>query len=466
MKKICKLSALLFVMLLGVSQTVGASGFYYGKATAKVSSKCSGRGMVYVGPSVTFQGDKIQNAAGEEVLNGDSPFSYDSETGMIDVSGINLNDPVQMAELEKWFSSEESSIVATKVDLTSMGMARPLYAAYMAYPAPGYYLKGWSTIDNDASLGNANPFQYSTMTQSMASGSEVKEIFALIGGNWVSMNMYAATGTSNRFLRVEKSWSDTYLDDVTHECEPWGYAQEIYQAFKDESGDYELYELNGANIYVPYRDNANRRFYIIDNNGKKIEKFGGSYLSFPVDDKGNEIPDATYIIAGGAGKYFVYGCDLSNPMQYDPDADPLVVKFQSVMTTATEGPAAGKQMVMPAVYMKNDRDCSWGSSDFEQVSFLPSESSLPQVPTIYASFAPVQVNGCNGGNRAKMYTTGTQVEMYVKFATSFADEVEDFDIPTFTKTTIDGVGTFAIGDAGISYSNNEVTVPVIFTSVG
>lgn len=406
------------IALLGVPTQMQATATYFAKAKVQVSSNSTGAGMVYLGPSVQFtSGDELTDAAGTHTYSANDLASYDGPI-LFDENGIptGVNDGVN---LNDWFATPEA-ITFRSIDLTAAGSAQSVYAMYLAEPNPGYYLKGWSTINNDYSLGNANPFAYPVMSQAMTQPSEVKGVYM---GD-MPMGLYVAEGNGNRYIYVER-----YEDS-------WGDVR--YRCYKN-AGQFVYLEQEGQAVYIVHSDNVLNRVYVIDDDGRRVDvKDGSSYL--PVLSN----PNQSYVVMKFGPDFVPYKANLMDPsMAYDPSGDFVIITLLPEMYDDGGEPAK--------VYATLSGDQN------EPIAFLPAERDLPQAQTIYATFAPVLVNDCAGGNRYATESTAAPVDFQVRFSTQYADNVNDFAAPVLT-----GDAGFAIhGD--ISMVGNEVIVPVRYT---
>ena len=86
--------------------------------------------------------------------------------------------------------------------------------------------------------------------------------------------------------------------------------------------------------------------------------------------------------------------------------------------------------------------------------------SLPNIGTYAATFSPIPVHSCTGGQLKETTTLASSETWDVTFATSHARSMNDFFAPTLDNDNTVG-GTFSLGEA--SYDNNVLTVPVTFT---
>lgn len=471
-KNFCRLALICCVMLVSC-QMLWADTYYYAKAKALVSTKSNGMGTVYVGPAVQFaSADQATSVDGTQSTSGSLPFNWDEE-GVPNQTG-------SMADLTHWFApAGAEAIVYRGLNLTDAGTAKPVYAAYMAQANPGYYFKGWSTVNNDAALGSVNPFAYSVMSQAMTTSANVKEVQVYVPGQDAPqpMDMYVAEGKSNRYMKVNEAWTDTWTDEdgVEH---PQDWAEKVYRCPK-VAGQYELYDMDPTDgvmhLYIPHFDNVTRHVYVIDDNGERVDikDIDDKFLTFPEDNEGKVIDGATYIIyknpyygQSGVGnlskfKFLPHRYNVAELAECQNDAC-----FQQTMLTADfVSPASTLLLVNFRQVMVEDRGVMVPApavdNDNNAIAFLPAKEELPTVPTMYATFAPVQINGCTGGNIVN-WSEVTDNTFNVTFSTSFAGSVEDFGAVTFDKQPAGGVYSAVV----TGYNDNEVTIAVTFTPSG
>lgn len=491
MKKICKFSLLLLTMLIGFSQTAWANTYYYAKAKAQVSSKSNGQGEIYIGPAAKFlSADEAQSYGGGNFDNQPFDFadeynSYGLEEGMPYVEAyLQEFNPISLQDLfermDSWLAPATAGEVVIPREINALkhiGTAQPVYATYFAKPNDGYYLKGWSMVDNDVALGNANPLYYPVSSQAMTTNAEVKEAYVYIPvsdeeGNITlvaqPMSIYVAEGKSNRYLEVAKVETEENGEQIT-----------VYECTK-EDGQYKLYEVqpgSGMHLYIPHRDNVTQHIYVINDDGERVDvkDIDGSYLTFPKDAEGHAMADVTYIIYKNPD-YKKPGSPLRNyeflPHRYNlaalsscqndacfqttmltpdfvsPSSTLLLVDFKTVNFEYN-----GYSVPAPAVVNNG--------SGYSEIIFLPAKEELPVGPTMYATFAPVQINGCTGGNIVN-WSDVTDNTFNVTFSTSYASSTADFGAVTFDKQPDGGTYSAVVTD----YNDNEVTIAVTFNPAG
>lgn len=153
MRKICKFCLTLVAILACTNVFAGGTCIniggveicdvpYYGKVSAHVSSKYSGGGKVYVHSSAFVDEDNMYFC------------------------------PVEMPTLDKAEADAKSEgyenwPIYTLHPILEMGTSQPDTAWLFAFPAPGYYFKGWSQVDNDYDLGAANPLTPSVLSMAI-----------------------------------------------------------------------------------------------------------------------------------------------------------------------------------------------------------------------------------------------------------------------------------------------------------
>lgn len=179
MRKICKFCLTLVAILactnvFGSGACINIGGVdicdvpYYGKVSAHVSSKYSGGGKVYVHSSA-----------------------------VVDEQNMNFG-PVAMPTLD---AAEAAAIsegyenwpIYTLHPILEMGSSQPDTAWLFAFPAPGYYFKGWSKVDNDYELGMENPLTPSVL--SMAIPEPDMEGEQLRGVKWPTEDQIPSIGS-------------------------------------------------------------------------------------------------------------------------------------------------------------------------------------------------------------------------------------------------------------------------------
>lgn len=498
MKKNLMFLSIVLVMLLGLSQGAWADASalpdymaYFAKAKVQVGSKSNGMGTVYIGPAVQFAGaEDATSYDGTKTMSDERPFGFSQDGVPYIKAGYDLSTPAGMMAMSPWFAPAGEDVkVFREIDFTGAGSALPVYAAYMAQPNQGYYFKGWSTIDNDASLGNQNPFAYPIQSQAMPLSAPVNEVMVYLNGEKMPMGYYVAEGNSNRYLFAQKT---VYNDRF------------VYQCFKD-GNDYALFDMSqdnsGVYLYIPQRDNVNQRIYVIDDDGTRVDQIDGGYLPVP------SVSDASYIIMKNPynGQFFTlhydptavanclnvenypeqdYMYDLedvpseewegiitqritdtimecaANVLLSGQGSERLLVSFQRATYTidGQEVPASA------VVQARDERD----NLIYKAIQFLPDESTLPRIPTMYATFAPVQINSCTSQN-VKTWSEENESEgkisFDVTFSTSYASKIEDFGEVTFDKQPTLG-GTYSAEVTGFDSETGVVTVSVTFTGTG
>ncbi|MBQ0154331.1 MAG: hypothetical protein KBS70_06065 [Bacteroidales bacterium] len=179
MRKICKFCLTLVAILactnvFGSGACINIGGVdicdvpYYGKVSAHVSSKYSGGGKVYVHSSA-----------------------------VVDEQNMNFG-PVAMPTLDKAEAAAisegyENWPIYTLHPILEMGSSQPDTAWLFAFPAPGYYFKGWSKVDNDYELGTENPLTPSVL--SMAIPEPDMEGEQLRGVKWPTEDQIPSIGS-------------------------------------------------------------------------------------------------------------------------------------------------------------------------------------------------------------------------------------------------------------------------------
>lgn len=188
MKKICKFVMLLSIMLLSVSQMAWAESDVempdFAKASAKVSTKSNGKGTVYI-----YSQQSIDWPMACVMLNGSESIESCGFTG--NPEDISLENAVQSPREEDVTadmaenSVNDKEIVGLYNLIGGIGTAPTICAKFMAFPANGYYLKGWSKTDNDFDLGGG------TLEQCILTEARVVPILGTGGNSSDLMSMLA-----------------------------------------------------------------------------------------------------------------------------------------------------------------------------------------------------------------------------------------------------------------------------------
>ncbi|MCQ2078275.1 MAG: hypothetical protein MJZ20_14825, partial [Bacteroidaceae bacterium] len=174
---------------------------YYGKVSAHVSSKYSGGGKVYVHSSA---------------------FVDEDNTYFGSVEMPNLDEAEAAAKSEGY----ENWPIYTLHPILEMGTSQPDTAWLFAFPAPGYYFKGWSQVDNDYDLGAANPLTPSVL--SMAIPEPDMEGEQLLGVKWPTEDQIPSIG----------SFYATFRPVLVNECVE---GDNLFMTTEDEETDFDVY---------------------------------------------------------------------------------------------------------------------------------------------------------------------------------------------------------------------------------
>lgn len=174
---------------------------YYGKVSAHVSSKYSGGGKVYVHSSA-----------------------------VVDEQNMNFG-PVAMPTLDEAEAAAisegyENWPIYTLHPILEMGSSQPDTAWLFAFPAPGYYFKGWSKVDNDYELGMENPLTPSVL--SMAIPEPDMEGEQLRGVKWPTEDQIPSIG----------SFYATFRPVLVNECVE---GDNLVMTTEDEEQPFEAY---------------------------------------------------------------------------------------------------------------------------------------------------------------------------------------------------------------------------------